>query len=271
MMYELIIAMIISGLAITAAMNLPVTLVKFLSKIQTTIYGDIDICKFINQLDKDFSTSFIPQSLESDLSSTTTDQKSSETIPEATSDNNKKESTEKPLADKKNQKVYFSVKTQADDNLDYCFCVNTNPFNSKSTVKSKIANVFYKLEKTDKLFNLYRYETDKQSLNLSEDIDFEAIKKNRVLIMKGLTSLKINLKYFSKEHGAELKSTETSAVAFVEKESRSWPCENSEPESLPHTVSIESVIKKGNLEEKFLHNINIFSAFKIAFLSNQNV
>lgn len=227
MMYDLIIAMIVGSLAITVAINLPITLVKFLGKFQSKVSQDIDLCKVINLLDQDISTIFIPQTpgdsiknetLNKNLEAAATPQnidKEESSQPPKTpqsdvknKDNDSQKSTSKEKPDLKNKPIniahdkkelFFILKSSADNNLDFLFFVNTHPFESKKDAKSKIARVIYRLEKTktnEKILSLYRYELDKKSLSPDESIDFNLLKNNKVLILSNITKLSIELLYF---------------------------------------------------------------------------
>lgn len=214
LMLELLIAMLISGIAISMAMKFPVTLIRMWKKISVKTSGDIDICKIKKLIDDDFSTIFNPDKYNKkpkfELETTGTNSQVQAAGQDAAKDLG---------ADKSPAKfVNLCVKSGRFDHLFFC-C--TNPIETYSQASPKAVGVVYRLEKKEPLFSesqtsdqsaesyeFSRYETKKVYFSENEgdvssgagnEIDFSKLGQKKIVLFKNLEAFEIEFFIFQKK------------------------------------------------------------------------
>jgi len=229
LLLDLLIAVLIAGLALSMAMKFPVTLVGFWRKVSTQTYADVTTNKVKMLLAKDFSTIFVPpipilKQLDTDLTTTasaTADEHAETKEVTQEKDEQSQEKNESKNADetkknankKKVKKDFFRLLT-TDNIFNYCFFINTNPLETLSIRKPRVTGVFYKLEKEsnpsldkqansnppekEALYTLFRYQTDNRQ-GIGDEVDFTKLAKNKVKVLTNIKSLSITLEYLVKQ------------------------------------------------------------------------
>lgn len=213
LMLELLIAMLISSIAISMAMKFPVTLIRMWKKISVKTSGDIDICKIKKLIEDDFATIFNPdkynQKPKFELETTGTDSQI-----KAEGQDAEKEGSEKNPS----KFLNLCVKSGRFDHLFFC-C--TNPIETYSQASPKAVGVIYRLEKKEPLFlenqtyeqpsesyEFSRYETKKVYFNDNEgdlssgegnEIDFSKLGQKKIVLFKNLEAFEIEFFTFQKK------------------------------------------------------------------------
>lgn len=261
MIIDLLLGMVIAGFVISMAMNFPVTLVSVWRRLSLKVNKDVDLCKILGQLDKDFSTIYLPilHAEESPIEKEGEEEKSGAEVREK---------------EAKVEKRYFSVVRES-EKLDYVFFVNTNPMDVYSKSKPKIAGVAYRLEQkleekdvvqegeSAALYDLYRYETPFLFLNGEEPIKFEEIAEYKTLVLSNVDKFDLRFRFIKpleKKTQPALPVPSQDEPKQEDAEGEAWPVEGVSQEFLPYKFVIKCSFFHGKDKQEFEKEVWVFSS-----------
>lgn len=277
LIFDILIATIIAGLAISVAIKMPVMLVNFWKKIQIKTKQIFLQTRVKDLFEKDFSTIFVPTKYLKKIVL-----KNNEKNNLALTNDAKKEITG-PDEEKKGIENLFFLLKEKDNNLDFCFFVSTNLTPSFSKPKQKLAGIFYVLEKMARInastnptpnnqqnqdyFQLTRIESE--YLSVPQDFSTEKIpKKDKLIVMKFIKKLTIvvtaSIQKQTKNKTTEENQKTNDPSIFEIKTSNVWPLEENAQNSPPRKIKLTCNYFDEQLEEQsFEVETIIFSGFSI--------
>ncbi|KKQ32601.1 MAG: hypothetical protein US49_C0006G0052 [candidate division TM6 bacterium GW2011_GWF2_37_49] len=211
---EVLIALSLSSIIIFGMMQAYNNVMRYLNTVQEVQSANRKVCLLFNQMERDFSTAFIPPLLES--MSTGTDSNGSpakdaaveeKEEPKEEDKNKATDGKEKDESAKKEKlKIYFMANTNENElsktineHKTYPFksvsFINTNPFQIYEQRKARVVRVFYELvidkarSKGDNLcYNLYRKETEDLNNFKAKENEFDNVKDKKKIVRTHLVA-----------------------------------------------------------------------------------